>query len=225
MTTEQINNWNTTVRATTTDGWNVLSTPSPPLSAVGQLRLDDYSSLHWIDCYDDYCKTHRQMKDNNYYLCQNHCCRRWAQICDCPLPHPKELLEVTYEHHLNPAKANADWYRGKWVCSDCQFLVNMDNHYLCCSAAALREPLANITPPKEDQEAPAAIPTAMLQDEQLTLLGEIVTMIHKTTTQDTCHNHLVHRTLMQRMNDFHDADQLQLQRMTHTLGTSIAKQQ
>jgi len=62
---------------------------------------------------------------------------------------------------------------------------------------AQRTPLANITPLQEDQEAvcpgegtpdPA---TATLQDEQLGLLSEIVTMIHQTTTQDARHNHVV----------------------------------
>jgi len=41
--------------------------PSPPLSAAGQPRANDHASLHWTACYDDYCKAHRQMKDNNYY--------------------------------------------------------------------------------------------------------------------------------------------------------------
>jgi len=50
--------------------------------------------------------------------------------------------------------------------------------------------------------------TATLQDEQLTLLGEIITMIHQTTTGDGCRKHVVHRTLAQWMNEFHDVDQL-----------------
>ena len=85
----------------------------------------------------------------------------------------------------------------------------MENHHLRCSAAAPRNPLADITPPQEDQEAApaghtpipvtdpiaAATMTTALQDEQLTLLGEIVTMIHQTTTWDTLRNHIIHRTL------------------------------
>jgi len=92
-----------------------------------------------------------------------------------------------------------------------------NHHHLRCNAATPRSTLADTTPPQEDQEAaptePAADPiatatmTAMLQNEQLTLLGEIVTMIHQTTTQDACRNHVVHRTLTQRMNEFHNADQ------------------
>jgi len=157
--------------------------------------------------YDNYCNTHHQMKDNNYYPRRNHRGRCQAQICDCPLPHPEELLEVTCEWHLNPIKACTDWYQGKRVCPDCQFLVNMDNNHLRYSVAASCELLANITPSKEDQEAPATTPTATLQDEQLTLLGEIVTAIHETTRRDARRNHMVHRTLAQHMNDFHDVDQ------------------
>jgi len=67
--------------------------------------------------------------------------------------------------------------------------------------------------------------TAALQDEQLTLLGEIVTMIHQTTTRDAHRNHIVHRTLAQWMNEFHDADQQQLQQMTNTLRVIITEQQ
>jgi len=153
------------------------------------------------------------------------------QICDCPLPHPDELLAVTRERRLNPMKACADWHRGKWVCPDCWFLVNLENHHLRCSTAAPRAPLADIT--QEDQEnahptkdpATTATIAAALQDEQLTLLGEIVTMIHQTTTRDARRNHVVHRTLAQRMNEFHDADQQQLQQMATTMEAIIAEQQ
>jgi len=43
---------------------------------------------------------------------------------------------------------------------------------------AVRELLADITSLQEDQEAIAATTTATLQDEELTLLGEIIAMIH-----------------------------------------------
>jgi len=74
----------------------------------------------------------------------------------------------------------------------------MENHHCRCSATAPRETLADITPPQEDQENinPTAA-TAAVQDEQLTLLGEIVTMIHQKTTPDAYRNHVVHRTLTQ----------------------------
>ena len=102
--------------------------PSPPLSAVGQPRTNDndHASLHWTAFYDDYCNIHRQSKDNNYYPRHSRR-RRRAQTCDCPLPYPNELLEVTRERHLNPVKGCADWHRGKRVCPDCRFLVNMEN--------------------------------------------------------------------------------------------------
>jgi len=82
----------------------------------------------------------------------------------------------------------------------------MENHHLRCSAATTRSPLGDITPPQEDQEntTPPTAATAALQDEQLALLGKIVTMIHQTTTWDAHRNHVVHRTLAQRMNEFHD---------------------
>jgi len=222
-TNEPNNDWG--IAATTTDGWGTPpAAPSPPLSAAGQPHTNDHASLHWTACYDDYCNTHRQSKDNNYYPRRSR--RRQATNCDCPLPHPNELLEVTREQRLNPAKACADWYRGKRVCPECWFLVNMQNHHLRCSAAAPRETLADVTPPQEDQENinPVAM-TAALQDKQLALLGEIITMIHQTTTRDARRNHVVHRTHAQWMNEFHYADQQQLEQMTNTLGAIITEQQ
>jgi len=167
---EPTNDWGLAAQAATTDGWNVPTAPSPPLSAVEQPRQDDHASLHWTACYDDYCSIHRQMKDNNYYPHQS-CCPCRMQICDCPLPHPDVLLAVTRQRRLNPVKACADWHRGKRVYPDCRFLVNLENHHLYCSAAAPRAPLADIT--QEDQENahptedPAATVTvaAALQDE------------------------------------------------------------
>ena len=143
----------------------------------------------------------------------HHHCRRHYLACDCPLEHPDELLRVTYERHLNARKVCTDWQNGKRVCPDCRFLVNMNDHHLRCQTPTLRAPLADIAPPQEDQEdvgptegpeepaAPAAATrAAALQDEQLTLLGEIVTMIHQTTTRDARRNHVAQRTLEQRMN-------------------------
>ena len=88
------NDWD--IAATTTDGWGAHSaTPSPPLSAAGQPHTNDLASLHWTACYDDYCNTHRQIKDHNYYPRRSR--RRRATNCDCALPHPNELLVVTRE--------------------------------------------------------------------------------------------------------------------------------
>jgi len=102
----------------------------------------------------------------------------------------------------------------------------MENHHLQCSATAPRETLADITPPLEDEENinPLAA-TAVLQDEQLSLLGEIVTMIHQTTTQEAHRNHVVHRTLTQWMSEFHYTNQQQLKQLTNTLGAIITEQQ
>jgi len=203
-TNEHNNDWG--IAPTTTDGWSAPpAAHSPLLSTAGQPHTNDHASLHWTACYDDYCNTHRQSKDNNYYLRRSR--RHRATNCDCPLPHPNELLEVTRERRLNPVKAYADWHRGKRVCPECRFLVNMENHHLRCSAAAPCETLADITPPQEDQEnINPAVATAALQDEQLALLGEIVTIIHQTTTRDARRNHVVHRTLAQQINKFHYAD-------------------
>jgi len=115
----------------------------------------------------------------------------------------------------------------------------MENHHLRCSAAAPWNPLPDIMSPQEDQEAapagytpdPATNPiaaatmTATLQDEQLTLLGEIVTLIHQTTTLDARRNHVIHWMFTQQMNEFYDTDQQQLQQMTNTLGAIITEQQ
>jgi len=107
----------------------------------------------------------------------------------------------------------------------------MDTHHLRCSAAPSREPLADLTPPQENQEEICANPdeaatmAATIQEERLTLLGEIVTMIYQTTTHDARRNHVVHWTLAQHMNEFHDTDQQQLQWMANTLKTIIAEQQ
>ena len=60
---------------------------------------------------------------------------------------------------------------------------------------------------------------------QLALLGEIVTMIHQTTTRDVRRNHVVHRTLAQWMNEFHNADQQQPQQMANALRAIITEQQ
>jgi len=206
--TEHDNNWGIPANATTTDGWNAPPpAPLPPLSAGGQPRTNDHASLHWTTCYDDYCGTHRQMKDDNYYPQRgNDSHRHNHRPCSCPHAHPFELAEVIRNQHLNPHKACADCQKGKRICTKCRFLVNIENHHLRCSAAAPQNPLADVTPPQEDQEAaptghaanPASDPiaaatmTAVLQDEQLTLLGEIVTMIHQTTTWDARRNHVVH---------------------------------
>jgi len=216
------------IAATTHHEWDAPpAAPSPPLSAVGQPRTDDHASLHWTACYDDYCNTHRQSKDNNYYP-RNTRRRRRAQTCDCPLPHPNELLEVTRERHLNPVKACADWHRGKRVCPDCRFLVNMENHHLRCSAAVPRVPLADITPP---QEAPAAAEenpeaeAAASPEDQIRLLAEIITTVQNTVIQEARHNYGIQRLLAQTMRDQHNADQRQLQKMARTLEAITAEQQ
>ena len=219
------------------DGWNAPPpAPSPVLSPVGQPRANDHTSLHWTACYDDYCGAHHQMKDDNYYPQRgNDHRRRKHQPGRCPNAHPFELAEVICNRHLNPREACADWQKGKQVCPDCRFLVNMEDHHQRCHTMAERILLADITTPQEDQEnttpleeataddeARAATPAAF-RDEQISLLHDIVTMLHHTATRDVRHNHAIHWTLTQRMKEFHNADQKQLQWMANTLGAIITE--
>jgi len=72
-------------------------------------------------------------------------------------------------------------------------------------------------------ECPAASTTP--QDEQLALVGEIVTMIHQTTTRDARRNHVVHQTRAQLMNELHNAHQQRLEGMTQVLAEIVTEQQ
>ena len=130
--------------------------------------------------------------------------------------------------NLNPHKACADWQKGKRVCPDCQFLVNLNDHHLCCQSTTQRAPLADITPP---QKAPAATKEnpdtemATPPDDQIRLLAEIITTVQNTVIQEVRHNYGIQRLLAQTMRDQHNADQRQLQRMARTQETITAEQQ
>jgi len=95
----------------------------------------------------------------------------------------------------------------------------MNDHHLRCQTTAQRAPPAEIQPPQEDQgpdgpnEENHDAPATALQDEQIRLLGEVVTMIDQTITQDARHNHVVQRTMAQTMRDQHEAHQRQLQQI------------
>jgi len=80
-------------------------------------------------------------------------------------------------------------------------------------------PIVTLSP---DTAAPIS---TTLQDEQIRLLGEIITTIHQTVTQEACHNHGIQRLLTKTMRDQHAADQHQLQTMAHTLAEIITEQQ
>jgi len=236
--TENNDNWGIPTNATTTDGWNAPQpAPSPPLSTVGQPRANNHASLHWMACYNDYCSAHCQMKDDNYYpqwgndrCCQTH------RPCNCTNAHPFELVEVIHIRHLNSRKACADWRKGKQVCPNCRFLVHMEDHHQRCQTMAQCTPLTDITPALEEQELPgpieedqenlaAAAVSTTPQEEQLALLGEIITMIHQTTTPDTRCKHVVHRTLAQHMNELLDADQQRLQGTIRFLAEIVIERQ
>jgi len=111
----------------------------------------------------------------------------------------------------------------------------MEDHHQSCQTTAQRTPLADVMPAPEEQELPgpieenqephaaAAAVSTTPQDKQLALLGEIVTMIHQTTTRDARRNHVVHRTRVQCMNELHDADQQRLQGMTWVLAEIVTE--
>jgi len=150
------------------------------------------------------------MKDNNYYPRRsNDRHRRSHQQCDCPNAHPYELAEVIRVRHLNSCKACADWQKGKRVCPDCRFLVNLNDHHLRCQSTAQRAPLADITPP---QEAPAAAEenpdaeAATPADDQIRLLADIITTVQNTVIQEARHNYGIQSLLAQTMHDQHNAD-------------------
>jgi len=112
----------------------------------------------------------------------------------------------------------------------------MEDHHQRCPTTAQRTPVADIMPAPEEQELPgpieenqephaAAATSTTPQDEQLALLGEIVTMIHQTTTGEARCNHVVHRTLAQCMNELHDTDQQRLEGMTRVPAEIVTEQQ
>jgi len=106
------------------------------------------------------------MKDDNYNPqrgIDRH--RHNRRPGSCPHAHPFKLEEVIRNRHLNPCNACADWQKGKRVCPDCQFLVNMEDHHQRCQTMALRIPLADITTPQEDQENTTPLEDATTDDE------------------------------------------------------------
>jgi len=96
---------------------------------------------------------------------------------------------------------------------------------MTAAATTMTAAATTMTAAATTMTAAATTMTAARQDEQLTLLGEFVTIIHQTTTRNVRCNHVVQQTLAQCMNDLCDTDQQQLQRMTHTLETIITEQQ
>jgi len=145
------------------DGWAIPpAAPSPPVSAI-----DNHASLHWTACYNDYCNVHRQSKDNAYYPCRaNGRHRRNHRPCECPHAHPFELAEVIRNRHLNPRKACADWYKGKWVCPHCRYLVNMNGHESRCGVTVTIATATTATTTAADAAPTTRIPWAELRTEE-----------------------------------------------------------
>jgi hypothetical protein len=114
-------------------GWN---RPPTPLPATTYTPQDD---LHWSFCYDDYCSTHLQAKQNNNYFPtagsggSTH--QQQNEPYSCRHEHHPELDAVIQAKHLNIGKAYQAWQRGKQVCYDCGFLVNLEGHEARCDAS------------------------------------------------------------------------------------------
>jgi hypothetical protein len=115
------------------NGRNRPATPLPPTT------YDLHNDMHWSFCWDPYCTTHIDAKQNNNYFpgagtaSQNQQHRN--QQCDCGMKHDLELDAIIRAKHLNVRKACRAWGKGKRVCYDCGFLVNLDGHEGRCSTA------------------------------------------------------------------------------------------
>ena len=188
-------------------------------------RAHAHASLYWTACYDDYCSTYRQMKDNNYYPSRaNNRHRRSHRSCECTSAHPSELTEVIRTRHLDPRKACAAWQKGKRVCPECRFLVNMTDHHRRCGTASQRAPQVE-TAPKEEHEAPAEpiATTTPNQGEQnaaeIEALKRLIALVYRETTLAATQNRNQQRNEARVNNERHEADQVQLQRMIRNLAT------
>jgi hypothetical protein len=110
-----------------------------PMIPLLSTTYDLHNDMHWSFCQDPYCTTHLHAKQNNNYFPgmvtasqnQQHC----NQHCDCGMMHDPELDAVIRAKHLNVRKACRAWGKGKRVCYDCGFLVNLDGHEERCSVA------------------------------------------------------------------------------------------
>ena len=112
-----------------------------------------HDAQHWTFCYDDYCATHRQSKENyNYFPTAG---RKGTNECNCGRTHDPELEAVIRKKHLDVRKACRAWQRGKRVCYDCGFLVNMDGHEARCGATG---PARSSTTPAPTPDEPTPVP-------------------------------------------------------------------
>jgi hypothetical protein len=114
-------------------GWNHPATPLPPTI---HNALDD---IYWSFCQDPYYTTHLHAQQNNNYFPGIGSANRGQQYlnqpCNCGMKHNLELDTVIKAKYLNIQKAYRAWGRGKHICYDCGFRVNMDGHKESYSAA------------------------------------------------------------------------------------------
>jgi hypothetical protein len=105
------------------DGWNRPVTPLPATT------YSTHDTEHWSFCTDDYCQTHMQSKENsNYWPKVSSRRRRRSDPCNCGQPHHLDLDAAIRIKHLNPKAACKAWQKGKRVCTDCGYIVNLDRH-------------------------------------------------------------------------------------------------
>jgi hypothetical protein len=118
------------------EGWTRPITPLPATTYT------PHDMEHWSFCTDDYCQVHMQAKENNnYWPKANTRRRRRNTSCDCGQPHHPDLDAAIANKHLNSKAACKAWQKGKRVCPNCEYIVNMDGHQYRCS-----NPLPSMTP-------------------------------------------------------------------------------
>jgi hypothetical protein len=108
-----------------------------------------HNDMHWSFCQDPYYTMHINAKQNNNYFPgigiasqnQQYC----NQHCDCGIKHNPELDTIIRVKYFNVWKACRAWGKGKCVCYDCGFLVNLDGYKEQYSIAnQTRSSLSNI---------------------------------------------------------------------------------
>jgi hypothetical protein len=109
-------------------GWARSTSPLPATI------YNPHDDEHWSFCTDDNCQTHLQSKQNSNYWPKAASRRgRRNSPCGCGQPHHPDLDRAIRTKHLNPNVACRAWSRGKRVCHECGYVVNLDGHQERCS--------------------------------------------------------------------------------------------
>jgi hypothetical protein len=105
---------------------NRLSTPPAPFPSTM------HNDLHWTFCHEEQCSTHEKEKQEKIYspprengYPHDH--------CYCGKEHHPDLDEIIRTQRLNARKACRRWQRGRRVCHNCRFLVNLEGHVTRCN--------------------------------------------------------------------------------------------